>query len=177
MSWVDVALVSAAAVALAAGLYTGFLRLVLAAAGLGTGLWMAWHYAPAVAARLGGTLGSERAAYAASFALLVAATVGGAALLTWLLSRTLKVFRLGWADRTAGGLLALGGLTALAAVFALSLGVDASATAPGGSRLLPLLARQSRRIATSLGLPAAAGSAVSSRPVEGTPPGSPQARP
>jgi len=167
MSWMDLALVAGAVVALAAGLYTGFLRLVLAAAGLVAGLWVAWRYAAVLASNFAAALGSQRAAHALSFVVLVAATVGIAALVTLLLSRTLSIFRLGWADRTAGGLLALTGLLALASVFALSVGVEGAAGASlGGSRLLPVLARESRLLGERLGLSLTPRHTIPARPVE-----------
>jgi uncharacterized membrane protein required for colicin V production len=143
VSWVDVTLVVLGVVAAAIGLYTGVLRVLMALAGLAVGVWVAWRFAPPLAEGLESWMSlSQPAARLVATGTLLLATLAVAALLTWLLTRSLKLFRLGWLDRGSGALVALL-LVALAAGFvAFNLGVDAEGeTTLGDSRILPALVR------------------------------------
>jgi hypothetical protein len=139
MSWVDVGLLIVGLAAAAVGLYTGVLRVLMALAGLAAGLWAAWRFAPTISGALGRWLKlSDGGARLLAALLLLLATLGVAAGLTWLLTRSLKVFRLGWADRVAGALVALLLVACGAAFVAVNLGIDADGkTTLGGSRILP----------------------------------------
>ena len=141
MSPVDLAILALAALALLLGLYTGLLRVLLASLGLGAAVWCAWSYGAAVAGGLEGLMGSERAARVAAYVAIMVAVVAASAALTWVVTRGLKLFRLGWLDRLAGAAVGLVAVTALVAMLGVALDVDTRRGRNlGDSRLLPAAA-------------------------------------
>lgn len=153
MSPVDLGLVLVALLAVVLGLYTGVLRVVMALVGLAVGLWVAIRFTdPFAELLLSWVKFSEPAARLVAAACLLTLTLSAAALVTWLIVRSLKVFRLGWVDRVSGGLIGLLIMAVTTGFVAVNLGVDAQGEATiGGSCILPVLVQAFEQLQEWLG--------------------------
>jgi uncharacterized membrane protein required for colicin V production len=140
MTPIDMVLVGVWLLAGLIGLYTGLLRATLAVVAVVGSVWASALFGPDLAELLGRFVDSSSLARILAYALVALSVMFVCSGLTWLVLRTLSVFRLGWADRAAGSLIGLVGVLFCAVVVARALGVDGSAeNSVGDSEILPAL--------------------------------------
>jgi membrane protein required for colicin V production len=144
MSRVDTIIVVVILLSGALGIYWGFIRQVLALAGLIAGLVFASRYGASVADALSSFVTSDTLARVLGFGIVLIGVSAAASLLASLLRRFVGLLFLGWLDHLAGGLLGLlQGLMVCtvvllaAATFPLALWAPAVAD----SRVAPVLVR------------------------------------
>jgi membrane protein required for colicin V production len=144
MSSVDTIIVVVILLSGALGIYWGFIRQVLALAGLIAGLIFASRYGARAADALSSFVASDTLARVLGFAIVLIGVSAAASLLASLLRRFVGLLFLGWFDHLAGGLLGLlQGLLVctivllVAATFPLALWAPAVAD----SRIAPVLVR------------------------------------
>jgi uncharacterized membrane protein required for colicin V production len=136
----DVIILAFGAVLVLLGILRGLLRLLLAAAAIGIGWWIAVHLHRPVAARLFGDAGGL--AGLAAFGILFVSLAVVGLMAARLLSKAVRATPFRWVDRAAGGLLGLLAAIVLAAAFLLPLRAVLSPSHPllAESRLASLLA-------------------------------------
>ena len=144
MSTLDMVLVVVVLFCGMLGIYWGFIRQVLAVAGLIAGLVLASRYGGRVADWLSSFITNDTAVQALGFLVVLVAVSATASLLATLLHRFVGLLFLGWLDHLIGGLLGLiQGLLVctvillVAAVFP----TDRFASALAESRIAPQLVR------------------------------------
>jgi membrane protein required for colicin V production len=89
------------------GIYWGFIRQVLALAGLIAGLVFASHFGASIADALSSFIASDALARVLGFGIVFVGVSTAASLLASLLRRFVGLLFLGWLDHLAGGLLGL----------------------------------------------------------------------
>src|SRR5262245_41178184 len=107
MSSVDTIIVVVILLSAALGIYWGFIRQVLALAGLIAGLVFASRYGAAVAEALSSLVASDTLVRGLGFVFVLVGVSAAASLLASLLRRFVGLLFLGWLDFLAGGLLGL----------------------------------------------------------------------
>src|SRR5262245_29306766 len=107
MSSVDTIIVVVILISGALGIYWGFIRQVLALAGLAAGLVFASRYSAGVADALSSFVTSDTLARVLGFGIVLIGVSAAASLLASLLRRFVGLLFLGWLDYLAGGLLGL----------------------------------------------------------------------
>lgn len=107
MSTLDILLLTVIAFCGILGIYWGFIRQVLAIAGLIAGLVLANRYGTQVADWLSSYVTSSVLAQALGFLLIFIAVSAGVSLLATLLRRFVGLLFLGWLDHAIGGVLGL----------------------------------------------------------------------
>jgi membrane protein required for colicin V production len=107
MSSVDTFIVVVILLSGALGIYWGFIRQVLALAGLVAGLVFASRYGASVAVSLSSFIASDTLARVLGFGIVFIGVSAVASLLASLLRRFVGLLFLGWLDHVAGGLLGL----------------------------------------------------------------------
>jgi membrane protein required for colicin V production len=128
----------------ALGIYWGFIRQVLAFAGLIAGIVLASRYGMNVADALSSFIRSDTLARALGFLIVLIAVSSAASLLATLLRRFIGLLFLGWLDHVLGGLLGL-----LQGLLSATIILIVAATFPnalwsatlGSSQLAPALVR------------------------------------
>jgi membrane protein required for colicin V production len=107
MSSVDTIIVVIILLSGALGIYWGFIRQVLALAGLIAGLVFASRYGASVADALSSFVASDTLARVLGFGIVLIGVSAAASLLASLLRRFVGLLFLGWLDHLVGGLLGL----------------------------------------------------------------------
>jgi membrane protein required for colicin V production len=107
MSSVDTLIIIIILLCCALGIYWGFLRQVLALAGLIAGLVFASRYGASVADALSSFIASDTLTHVLGFGIVLVGVSAAASLLASLLHRFVGLLFLGWLDHLAGGLLGL----------------------------------------------------------------------
>jgi membrane protein required for colicin V production len=107
MSTLDVVLLAIVAFCGVMGIYWGFIRQVLAIAGLLAGVALAGRYGSRVADWLSSYIASETIAQLLGFVLVLIAVSAAASLLATLIRRFVGLLFLGWLDHAIGGMLGL----------------------------------------------------------------------
>ena len=107
MSSVDTFIVVVVLLSGALGIYWGFIRQVLALAGLVAGLVFASRYGASVADALSSFVANDTLARVLGFGIVLIGVSAAASLLASLLRRFVGLLFLGWLDHLAGGLLGL----------------------------------------------------------------------
>jgi membrane protein required for colicin V production len=107
MSSVDTLIVVVILLSGALGIYWGFIRQVLALAGLIAGLVFASRYGANVADALSSFVANDTLARVLGFGIVLIGVSAAASLLASLLRRFVGLLFLGWLDHLAGGLLGL----------------------------------------------------------------------
>jgi membrane protein required for colicin V production len=107
MSSVDTLIVVVILLSCALGIYWGFIRQVLALAGLIAGLVFASRYGASVADALSSFVASDTLARVLGFGIVLIGVSAAASLMASLLRRFAGLLFLGWLDHLVGGLLGL----------------------------------------------------------------------
>jgi membrane protein required for colicin V production len=132
MNGLDIALVVVVIAFALYGAVKGFVRLVLGALALATGIFLGcWYNAP-VAGLLSGVITSEPVRRFTALALILIATIAAFTVLVWFITKTLEVVHLRWFDRISG---AVAGL-ALACVLTALLLVPLAAYLPADNAMM-----------------------------------------
>jgi membrane protein required for colicin V production len=144
MNSVDMIIIVVALLFGALGIYWGFIRQVLALAGLIAGIVFASRYGADVADALSSFIANDMLARVLGFIVVLVGVSSAASLLASLLRRFVGLLFLGWLDHLLGGL--LGVLQGLMACAVLLLVAAASPLSPwalalADSSLAPLLVR------------------------------------
>jgi membrane protein required for colicin V production len=128
----------------ALGIYWGFIRQVLAVAGLLAGVILASRYGTAVADALSSFIRSDTLAQALGFLIVLVAVSSLVSFLATLLRRFVGLLFLGWLDHLIGGLLGvLQGLLACTIILIVAATFPNTlwSTALGNSQFAPMLVR------------------------------------
>jgi membrane protein required for colicin V production len=144
MSTLDIVLLAVIALCGVLGLYWGFIRQVLAIAGLLAGVVLAGRYGGRVADWLSSFISNETIAQLLGFLLVLIAVSAAASLIATLLRRFVGLLFLGWLDHLIGGVLGLlqGGLVAAVVLLVVALfPSEALANALSASRIASMLVR------------------------------------
>jgi membrane protein required for colicin V production len=126
------------------GIYWGFIRQVLALAGLIAGVVFASRYGANVADALSSFITNDMLARALGFIIVLVGVSSAASLLATLLRRFVGLLFLGWLDHLIGGLLGvLQGLLACTVILLIAATFPLSLWAPalGASHFAPILVR------------------------------------
>jgi membrane protein required for colicin V production len=144
MNSVDIIIIVVALLFGALGIYWGFIRQVLALAGLIAGVVFAGRYGASVADALSSFIASDALARLLGFVIVLLGVSAVASLLASLLHRFVGLLFLGWLDHLAGGLLGVvQGLMACTVFLLLAITFPLSfwASSVSGSQFAPVLVR------------------------------------
>ena len=106
MSWLDIVILVAVAIAIFLGLRIGLIKAVLVLAGIIVGVVLAGHYSGPLGQRLTFIPG-EGVAKVVAFAIILVGVLIIAAVVAWLLTWAAKAIMLGWVNRLGGAIFGL----------------------------------------------------------------------
>jgi membrane protein required for colicin V production len=154
----DAVIAAILVMALAYGLWKGFVRMALGVAGVVVTVTLALRFSGQGSSWFRGVFASSRVAQAAAFALVFCLGMLATALVAWLAHRLVSAAQAGWLDRLAGGAVGLLGAAFLVAALFVMLSVFVPGLAPAsrGSALAPYLWRVADLTALVLPPPLAA---------------------
>lgn len=152
MNVLDVALLVILGISVAAGLWKGLIREIMALAGVLAGVLVAFAFSPRLAPELERWIHNQSAAYAASLVLLFVLTLIVAGLLGYLLTKVVELAQLGFANRLLGGAFGVlrGVIIGIFLVLGLTLFVEPSSPILARSAVVPYLAWGARILSTFL---------------------------